>query len=430
MADRAIDVIVAIDQEDVLAGRLFSHRSGGRESASFAYDASYLAHQDAYALDPSLPLVQGGLQTPVERSMFRAFADAAPDRWGQALIKRAEGRRAAAEGGTPRSLGEIDFLLEVRDDLRLGALRFRDPETGRFLAADESGVPQVTDLGTLLQAAEHLESDEETEEELRDLLRGGSSLGGARPKAHVFDSAGRVAIAKFPSTRYDEWDVPAWEGVAHALAGRAGIRVPHSEVIRVADRNVFVVDRFDRDGERRIGYVSAITMLEATDGDRGSYVDIAAALEESSPQTTDDLRQLWRRIAFSVLISNTDDHLRNHGFLHAGGTSWSLSPAFDLNPNPEPGPKHLSTTVDGSETLASVDVLMSVAPFFRLDNRAAADILGEVLAATRGWREVAADLTIPSAEIALMARAFEHSETQIAESVTGRGGMAAAGRPK
>jgi len=420
MAERTIDVVVVIDQGNVFAGRLFSHRSAGRESASFAYDASYLARQDAYALDPSLPLIQGGLQTPVDLSMFRAFADAAPDRWGRALIRRAEGRRAAAEGGTARSLGEIEFLLGVRDDLRLGALRFRDPETGRFLAPDESGVPHVTDLGTLLQAAEHLASDEETEEELRDLLHGGSSLGGARPKAHVIDTAGRVAIAKFPSSRYDEWDVAAWEGIAHDLAGQAGIRVPHSEVIRVADRNVLVVDRFDRDGERRIGYVSAITMLEARDGDRGSYLDIASALEEHSPQTTADLRELWRRIAFNVLISNTDDHLRNHGFLHAGGTSWSLSPAFDLNPNPEPGTKHLSTAIDDSETLASVDVLMSVAPSFRLDERDAAGVLGEVLAATRGWREVAAKYVIPSVEIDLMARAFEHPETVIAEKVTGK----------
>lgn len=419
MAERAIDVVVAIGQENVFAGRMFSHRSGGRESASFSYEASYLARSDAYALDPSLPLVQGGLQTPVGLSMFRAFADAAPDRWGRALIKREEGRRAAAEGGTARSLGEVDFLLGVRDDLRQGALRFRDPDTGAFLADDDSGVPHGTGLARLLHAADHLERDEESDEELRDLLRGGSSLGGARPKAHVIDNAGRVAIAKFPSSTYDEWDMAAWEGVALDLARRAGIRIPPSDVIHVAGRNVLVVGRFDREGDRRIGYVSAMTMVEAADGDQGSYLDIAAAIERFSPRATDDLHELWRRMALNILISNTDDHLRNHGFLHAGGTTWTLSPAFDLNPDPQPGPKHLRTAIDGSETVASARILMSVAPLFRLNERAAARVLGEVFAATRRWRDAAALHDVPRTEVDRMTWAFEHSETEVAQEITG-----------
>ncbi|MEX1265109.1 MAG: HipA domain-containing protein [Actinomycetota bacterium] len=419
MAERAIDVVVSIGHENVFAGRLFSHRSGGRESASFSYETSYLARQDAYALDPSLPLVQGGLQTPVGLSMFRAFADAAPDRWGRALIRKEEGRRAVAEGRTARSLGEVDFLLGVRDDLRQGALRFRDPDTGAFLAGDDSGVPHVTGLARLLHAADHLETDEESEEELRDLLHGGSSLGGARPKAHVIDNAGRVAIAKFPSSKYDEWDMAAWEGVALDLARQAGIRVPRSDVIRVADRNVLVVDRFDREGDRRIGYISAMTMLEASDGEQGSYLDIASAVEQRSPQATDDLHELWRRVAFSILISNTDDHLRNHGFLQAGGTAWSLSPAFDLNPDPQPGSKHLRTAIDGSETAASVRILMSVAPLFRLKERAAARVLGEVLTATRRWRDASAAYDVPRTEVDRMAWAFEHPETEAARDITG-----------
>ena len=419
MAEQAIEVVVVIDHGDVLAGRLFSYRRGGRESASFAYEASYLARQDAYALDPSLPLVQGSLQTPVGLHMFRAFADAAPDRWGRGLITRAERRRAAAEGGTARTLGEIDFLLGVRDDLRQGALRFRDPDMDAFLASDDSGVPHLTGLATLLHAAEHLAADEETEEELRALLRGGSSLGGARPKAHVIDSVGRFAIAKFPSTRYDTWDVTAWESVALDLASQASIRVPHSELLRVADRNVLVVDRFDRDGDRRIGYVSAMTMLEATDGDVGSYLDIAAVVEQISPHATDDLHELWRRIAFSILISNTDDHLRNHGFLHVGGNAWTLSPAFDLNPNPAPGPKHLSTSVDGHQRAASVQNLMSVAPFFRLEEEDAADVLRDVLVATSRWRDAAVAHQIPQSEVDVMAWAFEHAEADVAQDLTG-----------
>jgi serine/threonine-protein kinase HipA len=418
MAERPTQVVVAIDGEDVLAGLLFSHRRGGRESASFSYDPAYLARPDAYALDPSLPLVQGGLQTPVGLSMFRAFADATPDRWGRNLIVREERHRATAEGGTPRSLGEIDFLLGVRDDLRQGALRFRDQETGIFLADEDSGVPHVTGLGTLLHAAEHLESDEETEEELRELLRGGSSLGGARPKAHVIDNEGRIAIAKFPRSRFDEWDVTAWESVALHLARLAGILVPKSELLRVANRGVLIVDRFDRDGTRRIGYLSAMTMLEARDGDVGSYLEIASKIEEVSPRATRDLHELWRRMAFTILISNTDDHLRNHAFLHAGGNAWSLSPAFDLNPNPSTGPKHLTTAIDEADTTASIETLMSVAPYFRLNEQDGADVLREVLGATSRWSEVAAGRNIPKAEIERMAQAFDHAETETARTLT------------
>ncbi|MEX0984726.1 MAG: type II toxin-antitoxin system HipA family toxin [Actinomycetota bacterium] len=418
MAAGPTQVVVAIDGEDVLAGSLFSHRRGGRESASFSYDPAYLTRPDAYALDPSLPLVQGGLQTPVGLSMFRAFADAAPDRWGRNLIMREERRRATAEGGTARSLGEIDFLLGVRDDLRQGALRFRDPDTGVFLGDEDSGVPHATDLGTLLLAAEHLESEAETEEELRDLLRGGSSLGGARPKAHVIDNEGRIAIAKFPSSRFDPWDVTAWESVALDLALLAGILVPRSELLRVADRSVLIVHRFDREGHRRIGYVSAMTMLEAEHGAVGSYLEIASAIEEVSPRATEDLRELWRRIAFTILISNTDDHLRNHAFLHAGGSAWRLSPAFDLNPDPSAGRKHLATAIDEADTTASVETLMSVAPLFRLNEQDSVDVLREVLVATSRWSELAAERNIPKVEIEQMAPAFEHAETVAARALT------------
>lgn len=417
MAEQQIEVVVALDREDVLAGRLFSHRRGNQESASFTYDAAYLTRTDAYALDPALPLTQGALQTPVGVGMFRAFADAAPDRWGRTLITRAERRRASVGQAASRSLGEIDFLLGVRDDLRHGAIRFRDPSTGAFLASDDAGVPQLTTLPRLLEAAEHLDADEETEVELRDLIRLGSSLGGARPKAHVIDGGGRIAIAKFPSSRRDTWNVMAWEKVSLDLAREAGIRVSDSQLLRIVGRSVLVVNRFDRDGDRRIGYVSAMTMLEATDGDAGSYLDIAAVIEQTSPRASDDLRELWRRIAFSILISNTDDHLRNHGFLHAHAGAWRLSPAFDLNPDPEPGPKQLSTAIDGYATAASIDVLMSVAEFFRLTEADAATALREVLAATLRWREVAAAHELPEAEISEMAWAFEHAETEAARAL-------------
>jgi len=208
--------------------------------------------------------------------------------------------------------------------------------------------------------------------------------------------------------------VMAWEKVSLDLARKAGIRVPDSQLLRIAGRSVLIVDRFDRSGDRRIGYVSAMTMLEATDHDTSSYLDIAAVIEQTSPHASNDLHELWRRIAFSILISNTDDHLRNHGFLHVGVGAWTLSPAFDLNPNPKPGPKQLSTAIDGHETAASMATVMSVVELFRLTQADAVTVLGEVLAATVRWREVAVGHGLSKAEIAEMASAFEHTEADAA----------------
>ncbi len=297
MADRRVEVFVQIEEEDVLAGELWSHRRRNRESATFSYAVSYLEHPAAFELDPALPLVDGLQQTPGEREIFGAFSDCAPDRWGRRLIGRAERRRAEREQQTRRSLGEIDYLLGVRDDMRQGALRFRDPGSGVFLADEREGVPALIGLPRLLRSSERVEREEGDDEDLAMLLRGGSSLGGARPKAHVIDEGGRPAIAKFPRPETDEWDVIRWEAVALELAKRAGIEVPDFRLIEVGDRPVLLVDRFDRQEEVRIPYVSAMAMLEATDRDQGSYLEIAETIETSSPAASADLAQLWRRIA-------------------------------------------------------------------------------------------------------------------------------------
>lgn len=412
-----IAVYVSFKGRDLLAGRLYPHRRRGVESASFAYDDRYLADPDAYALDPALPLVTGSLQTPVGRALFGTFSDCAPDRWGRTLIARTEAARARLAGSAPRSLSEADVLLGVRDDLRQGALRFRLGEDGPYLAAEDSGIPVLTDLPTLLDIAERAESDTAGYGELNRLLRAGSSLGGARPKAHVMDSGGRIAIAKFPSAGSDTWNVMAWEKVALDLARRAGITVTDSQLIRVGDRSVLIVDRFDRRGTARTGYASAMTMLEAGDGDQRSYLEIAEVTEERSTATTDDLRQLWRRICFSILISNTDDHLRNHGFLHERAESWALSPAFDLNPNPAPGPKELSTAIDFTDAHASIDTLMGVAGYFRLNAREAAGVLAHVTSAVGRWRATAASHGLSRAEIEAMEPAFEHAERDRADFI-------------
>jgi serine/threonine-protein kinase HipA len=412
----AVDVYVSVGRRDLFAGRLYPHHRRGVESASFIYNDGYLADPDAYALDPSLPLVTGSLQTPVGRALFGAFSDCAPDRWGRTLLARREAARAKDAGTAPGSLSEADVLLGVRDDLRQGALRFRLSEDGPYLAQD-SGVPVLTDLPALLDIAERVESGTADFGDLNRLFRAGSSLGGARPKAHVIDSDGRIAIAKFPSASSDTWNVMAWEKVSLDLARRAGIAVPDSRLIRIGDRTVLIVNRFDRQGTDRIGYASAMTMLEASDGDQRSYLEIAQVIEERSPAVTDELRQLWQRICFTILISNTDDHLRNHGFLHERAESWRLSPAFDMNPNPAPGPKELSTAVDFNDFHASIDTLMGIAEYCRMDAREAVDVLAQVTSAVGHWRTTAISQGLPQAEIEKMEPAFEHAERDRAESI-------------
>ena len=236
-------------------------------------------------------------------------------------------------------------------------------------------------------------------------------MGGARPKAHVRDADGRIAIAKFPSADHDTWDVMAWEKVALDLASHAGISVPASRLLDLAGRSVLVIDRFDRTAAGdRIGYVSAMTMLEATDGDQRSYVEIAEVIERTSSRTTRDLHELWRRIVFTVLISNTDDHLRNHGFVHERGEVWRLSPAFDLNPDPQPGPTFLSTSIDDGDDAASVRLVLAVAGVFRLSSAQAHATLGEVTAAVSGWQHVAASHGLTAKAIQQMQPAFSALE--------------------
>jgi serine/threonine-protein kinase HipA len=402
-----VEVWLSLGGDDVRVGRLYAQRRRNAESATFIYDDDYLALPGAYELDPGLPLRTGAHHTPVDLSLFNAMRDTAPDRWGRRLVERRERLRADERGEAPHGLSEAEFLLGVRDDLRQGALRFRREPGGTFVADAAAGVPALVDLPELLDAAARVESDEAGPEEIRRLVQAGSSLGGARPKAHVRDSAGRIAIAKFPSAAMDTWNVMAWEKVALDLAEEAGITVPASELHVIAGRHVLVVDRFDRTtAGHRVGYVSALTMLEARDHQVRSYLEIAEVIEEHSPAATIELEQLWRRIVFSVLISNTDNHLRNHGFLHAGARTWRLSPAFDLNPDPAPGQKFLRTAIEDADTPASVDLALEVAPWFRLDPDHANGVLKEVRNAVAEWRTVAAHNGLSRPDVDAMRPAF------------------------
>jgi len=409
-----IEVFIELGGETVFVGRAWSRRRGGSESMTFRYDDSYLEQRPtAYALEPGLPL-DAGPHHSGRLQIFGAFSDCAPDRWGRRLMERNERLRARRRGGE-RSIGELQFLLGVRDDLRQGALRFRYVDDEAFLAPDQEGVPPVIELGRLLRAAELLERDEASETEVALLFRAGSSLGGARPKAHVLDQNGRVAIAKFPSPKNDNWDVIRWEAIALQLASQAGITVPGFTLHEIDGKWVLILDRFDRDEDRRVGFVSAMTLVQGRERETGSYLDIAEAIEEHGARPTDDLHELWRRMAFGLLISNTDDHLRNHGFLRESTSGWRLSPVFDVNPDPAPGPKAFATAIVGNP-VATLDDLLDVTGEFRLDRTEAETILAEVQGAVQGWRVVAEACGLEAAAIDEMAPAFEHERARAASA--------------
>lgn len=405
---------VSIDLDGVVRpiGTLYAQNARGKETASFQYDPAWLEASDRFALAPALVVTAGAFYTAPGHALFGALSDSAPDRWGQTLIRRAELLRARTAGTTPRTLRAVDFLLGVSDSTRQGAIRFRLTPGGEFVAPEgATSVPPLVDLPRLLSATEHFLADEESDDEVRWLLAPGSSLGGARPKASVRDRDGQLLIAKFP--RHDDpYRVVVWEAVALDLAKAAGIAVPRYRLESVAGRDVLLVSRFDRTRTTRIPYLSAMSLLDAFDGDTRSYVEIADALRAHGAGASADLKELWRRLVFSVLISNTDDHLRNHGMLYVGPTGWRLSPVFDVNPVPlDIKARMLSTTIapDGDPT-ASLERAREVAAQFGLSGDAANAIIREVGTAVRSWRRVAVKRGIATAEIDRMASAFEHAD--------------------
>jgi serine/threonine-protein kinase HipA len=422
MSDREIVVYVDLDGSPALVGRLWVHVRHGRESATFAYDRSWLQHSSRFSLDPALTLGTGAFHTEPDRPLFGAMGDSAPDRWGRVLMRRAERRRAASVGEHPRTLFELDYLLKVDDEAREGALRFAEKEGGPFLATDPSRIPPMVALPRLLTAAEHVSSDRDTDDDLRLLLAPGSSVGGARPKASVRDRDGRLMLAKFPQVG-DEFDVVTWEAVALTLADRAGVPVPDRRLERVRSRPVLVLGRFDRRSEglgeqHRIPFLSAMSMLGARDNETRSYLEIADALRSHGAEPQRDLRDLWRRIVFNILISNTDDHLRNHGFLRTGRNGWRLSPAYDLNPVPvDVKPRILTTAIDLDDPTASLPLALEVADYFELTRADARQIAAEVGRAVRSWRAAAHRMDLTRAEIERMASAFEHKDLELAATL-------------
>lgn len=318
---------VFLDQEsasELVGTAYFTQRRGGPVSSTFRYEQSWLARRGAYSIDPELPLVTGLIATP--HRLPGAFLDCSPDRWGRRLIgKRDPGRQ----------LTDVDFLLGVSDASRQGALRFKIDGHPDFQHPDAK-VPRMLELAELLHAADAVTRDPDDSAAIKKLLDAGTgSLGGARPKASVRDDQ-HLKIAKFPNRADDDWDVMGWEKTALDLAELCGVTVPNSTLLTVDARHVLVLDRFDRGvGGSRIPYISAMTLVQSADGEANDYADILEPLEEWGSRVTRDLAELWDRVAFSVLIHNTDDHLRNHGFLRVSPAGWTLSPVFDINPNPD-----------------------------------------------------------------------------------------------
>ena len=406
------DIEVHIDLEGRLwrVGLARCNRVRGTETIAFEYANEWLADPDRFSIEPALALTRGVFPPPAGFSTFGSIGDSAPDTWGRRLMQRAERRSAEREGRPLRTLMESDYLLGVSDETRLGALRFRWQGEEGFQAPLRAGVPALIDLGRLMQVTERILRDEETEDDLQLIFAPGSSLGGARPKASVIDQHGHLSIAKFPRED-DDYSVETWEEIALRLAERAGIDTPSHELLQVAGKAVLLSRRFVRVGQNRIPFLSAMSMTGSRDGQRGSYPEIVDALAAHGAQARADAQALYRRVAFNVLISNVDDHLRNHGFLWLDRRGWSLSPAYDLNPVPtDLKARILTTNIDLDEGTCSLDLLEAAAEYFSLGLQQARAVIKEVATATATWRDVARESGARPSEINRMASAFEHDD--------------------
>jgi serine/threonine-protein kinase HipA len=397
--------------------RMGSLRHQANRSAgifSFEYDPEWLLKPEAFTFDPDLALVRGPQYPSPDRPNFGIFLDSSPDRWGRVLMQRRENMCARREKRKARSLTEWDFLLGVHDETRMGALRFQDPASGRFIDSDDAyAAPPIASLRELQAASLQFEAHADEEDHpnyqkwLTQLFAPGTSLGGARPKASVRDDEGFLCLAKFPS-RQDRRDVGAWELVAYRLAAKAGIRIPHARPLRVPESayTTMLARRFDRTSQgRRLAFVSGMTLTQRKDGEPGaSYLELVDLLQSQGSNTQADCAELFRRVVFSILIHNTDDPLRNHGFF-IGQQGISLSPAYDINPSAERN--ELSLAINEVDTVCDVAIAREAHASYGLSKIEAGKIVKKATAAVASWRREATRLGIPKAEQELMSGAFE-----------------------
>ena len=400
-----IEIYIDHAGETQLVGRCRYLAKRRGQSSVFEYVDEWRANPNAFALDPAnLPLDGGQIYTSSKKSALPgALRDTAPDRWGQQLIKR-----AFRKAGEERFLSEIDYLLAITDETRIGALRFKRENEDSF--GHDIGhyrVPPLIQLPALMNAADAVQNNTETAEDLKLLLNEGSPLGGARPKSAVMDNDGTLAIAKFPKPD-DDRSIPHGEVLAMTLAAKANLNASAARLQGVAGRPVALITRFDRRDGHRIPFLSAMSLLGLSDGDEATYTDIAECIRMYSSEPTVDLHELWRRIVFGVLIGNLDDHLRNHGFLYDKDDQWRLSPAYDLNPVPlVEKARELTTWISDEGPGADLDLALRAAAFFALKDDQAEAIIAEVSAALKGWQNTARQQGMSAADIAVYATAIQ-----------------------
>ena len=395
-----------------LVGRLHAAEQGS--PVSFEYETEWLQRADAFAIDPtSLPLQRG---THHGRTLFGAFQDCGPDRWGRVLIERAVRKKVLAQ----KPYRDIDYVLALDDTSRVGALRFRLDAASPFLAPTSGKLPPLVRLNALLRATDAIHSETETAEDLRFLLGAGSPLGGARPKSAVSLAGEQLAIAKFPKPD-DTRDIAAGEILALTLGGQAGIRVAEHRLVPVGRQGVAVITRFDRAGKNRIPFISASSLLGLPQDDPGAYTLLADGIRQFGNEVPGDLRELWRRLIFSLLASNYDDHLRNHGFLMREPGRWSLSPAYDLNPVPEMDrARTTKTAITEGQEEPTIAGALAAAERFGLKAAESKSILREVFAAVSGWRKTGRQLRLKASALDAYASAFEHPLMDEAKRLIGR----------
>lgn len=395
-------------------GTLTANQIWGKEIFSFQYDDEWLKSGKAKILDPDLSLFSGFQQLRDEKLNFGMFLDSSPDRWGRVLMKRREIALAKQEERKTRTLFESDFLLGVYDPLRMGGLRFKTDKDGDFLDnTKDYATPPWTSIRELESAS--LEYEKGLEQDNPELLKWlnilyapGSSLGGARPKANIQDTYGSLWIAKFPSKNDDE-NIGIWEMVVNTLAQKAGINCAIGKIGKFNSRyHTYLTKRFDRDEEgKRIHFASAMTLLgyiDGTDADEGgSYLELAEFIIKHGSNVNEDLKELFRRIAFSVCISNTDDHLRNHGFL-LNDKGWRLSPAYDINPNPDGTGLKLNISLEDNSL--DLNLVLSISDFFRLEKEEAQMMIEQIKKVVSNWRQEAENYQISSSEQDRMENAF------------------------
>jgi len=407
---------VFVGENPIELGKLSYEKKGQKSTSAFLYSDSWLRNPDQFALSPDLPLISGyqfhSARTSDESTFFACFSDIEPDGWGKMVIQRDFAKQRKDGVGNDRAalLDDFDYLMWISDFSRIGAIRLQDSEGIFQRRVDHKRqIPPLIELPQLLRASKAIEENQETLKDLEYLRGAGTSLGGLRPKCSIVDADGNLSIGKFPSVG-DTRSIVHGEVLALHLAKDCGIDAASSQVINSDGVPVALIKRFDRNGPKRLLYLSANSLLQAKSHQQYSYEDIASLIRTISPKAKYDLGQLWRRMVFNILINNVDDHLKNHGFLHTTGDQWVLTPAFDLNPFPDKMRALKTWISQQSGEFASLEEALAISKSFELSNKEAKVILSEMRSIVSTWKSIAQNLGMNARDVDQYAPAFEYHE--------------------